>query len=126
MSDVVHNGIPPWLLDTFCDPIWQLDQGPWRRHSFPVAVPEESWDDSTDEFLRPGYPHSEPDRDPPEWCPLQHTFPQGSEPIWSCHDASESTVVDLHTIMERMADPYWADRGWVLHLTISNKETKTN
>lgn len=126
MGDAGHNGFPAWLLDTFGDPIWQHNQAPWRRHSFPAAAPEESWDDSTDEFLRPGYPHSEPDRDSAEWCSPQYTFPQEPEPMESSNNAAETTVMNLRAIMERVADPYWADRGWVLYLIISWKRTDTN
>lgn len=112
MSDAIQIGIPAWLLDTFNNPIWQHDPCMFRRHSYPASAPERYYDDgddSTDEFLRPGYPDSEPDRDRPEWC----TSP-------------ESTGNDLRTIMDRVADPYWSDRGWVLHFIISWKRTNTN
>lgn len=126
MGDAGYNGFPAWLLDTFGDPIWQHDQAPWRRHSYPARAPEESSDDSTDEFLRPDYPHSEPDRDPPEWCSSPCTFPHGPETMESSNNPAETTVMNFREIMERVADPYWADRGWVLHLIISWKQTNTN
>lgn len=125
MGDAGYNGIPEWLHDTFGDPIWRHDRCPWRRHSYPVTAPDEFSDDSTDEFLRPDYPHSEPDRDLPEWSSPRHISPQGTEHLLSCHSA-EAMVTDLKTIIERLADPYWADRGWVLDLIICWKETNAN
>lgn len=44
----------------------------------------------------------------------------------SSNNAAETTVMNLRAIMERVADPYWADRGWVLYLIISWKRTDTN
>lgn len=43
-----------------------------------------------------------------------------------CHSSVESTYMDLRTVMDRVADPYWANRGWVLHLFISWKKAKAN
>lgn len=126
MGDAVYNGIPEWLLDTFGDPIWRHDQCPWRRHSYPVTAPDEFSDDSTNEFLRPDYPHSEPDRDLPEWSSPRHISPQEPEHIHSCLGSTEAMAIDWNTIMKCLADPYWAIRGWVLYLIICWKETNAN
>lgn len=127
MSDAEDNGTPLWLLDTFCDPIWQHDQAPWRR--YPASDPGESWnepDDAADQFLRLRYPHSEPDRDRPDWVPPRHTSQQNSEPRESSRASTEATITDLREIMSRVADPYWANRGWVHHLIIIWEKTNTN
>lgn len=126
MGDANYNGVAAWLLDTFGDPIWRHDQCPWRRHNHPPTSLQEYWDESTDEFLRPDYPHSEPDCDPPEWCLPRYTFPRGPEARGPAQSSVEPTELNLVTIMEQVADPYWAHRGWVLHLIISWSETSTN
>jgi hypothetical protein len=127
MSGAEHNGLPLWLLDTFCDPIWQHDQRAWRR--YPASASGVSGDDSHDslgEFLRPRYPHSEPDRDRPVWFSTRYTPPQDSRPMESFRGSTEVATTDLRTIMSRVADPYWANRGWVLHLVICWKKTSAN
>lgn len=112
MSYYHRNGFRGWLREYFSDPIWEHHEAPWRRHSYPTRATEDVWDDSTAEFHRPGYPNSEPDRDPREWCTSWNTCPQ-AEPIESGNQASEATV-SLHDMLEQAADPYWANRGWVL------------
>lgn len=127
MSDAEYNGYPLWLLDLFCDPIWQPHRATRRR--YPASAPGGSGDgsdDAPDDFLRPGYPHSEPDRDRPDWFSTRDTPPQDSETVDSGYCSTESMAPDLRTIMSRMADPYWATRGWVLHLVNHWKETNAN
>lgn len=41
-------------------------------------------------------------------------------------DNPAETTRNLRTIMDSMADPYWTNRGWVLHLIIGWKQTNTN
>lgn len=127
MSDAEAHGTPLWLLDTFCDPIWQHDHAWWRR--YPASAPGQSWDDSddaADEFPRPGYPHSEPDLDRPDWFSPRHTSQQDSKPREPSRASTEATVTSLHEIMSRVADTYWGNRGWVLHLIIIWDKTNTN
>jgi hypothetical protein len=70
---------------------------------------------------QPGYPHSEPARDRSGWVPTRRTHRHGQtrqqEPdtVFPRSPAPVPTTPDLTTIMSRIADPYWATRGWVLH-----------
>lgn len=107
--------VPAWLWGQFDDPIWQQHQGPWRRHSDP-GLPDH------DDFAAGSSQLRETESEPGE--------PRGWRIPWSVVCEKPPTAgagpVDpgrldgsfnkLQGIMDLLADPYWAGRGWVLCL----------
>lgn len=121
-----------WVLERFDNPIWQHDLAPWRRRQASAPGWPRGHSNMADGVLdmaslirgRRPQSQSEPTRDRPEWVPSRRASPWRSDTI-VC-GSPEPNVTNLATIMSRVADPYWANRGWVLHLFISFKLANTN
>jgi hypothetical protein len=113
MSDHYPYGIPDWLSDAFVDPIWEEHQGPWRRRSHP-ASPQHGGSRAENSLWDT---NSEPDREPSEWCipwSVIHDESPAATAETPDSDYPDGEAFDLGTLMHLLADPYWAERGWVL------------
>lgn len=127
-----------WVLENFDNPIWHHDLAPerWRRRpavSAPVSPrsPGGEGDGGTDMFAasvirRRRYAQSDPVRDRPSWVPSRHASPWVSHTSDSGYGSPMSTDTSLSTAMSRVADSYWRDRGWVLHLFVILEYANTN
>lgn len=123
MSDHYPYGIPDWLSDAFGDPIWEEHQGPWRRRSHP-ASPLHGGSRAENSSLQDT--NSEPGREPPEWCIPWSVIHEKSPAVTaetSDSDYSDGSAIDFGALMDLLADPYWAERGWVLVLIIEFRAT---
>lgn len=110
MSDRVPGGIPEWLSGILGDPIWEV---PRRRRSTISTLPRIG--------SRAHYPQlreteSEPGREPSDWYMLLNDVQETSSTPVGISDWSISDIVTpvCRVLLSRLADDYWAKRGWVL------------
>lgn len=104
---------PIWISDAFIDPIWEDHQGPWWRRSMSTSYPNDG-SRADHSWLRES--ESETDRELPEWCIPWSVIHERSTFVTETSNSgfSGDPATGHCALLNRLADYYWAERGWVL------------